>query len=56
MQVGDLVKYVTRNEKEVAALVLELDVDYVRCVFTTATRAVEGWLCRTSLELISASR
>ena len=56
MQVGDLVKYVTRNEKEVTALVLEVDVDYARCLFTIATRTVEGWLAYSSLELVNASR
>ena len=56
MQVGDLVKYVTRGDKEVVALILEADVDYVRCTFTVDSRNVEGWLDRNVVEVISESR
>ena len=56
MKVGDLVKYETRNGQEVAALVLEIDVDYVRCAYAPYRREVEGWLDRSLLEVISESR
>jgi len=56
VNVGDLVKYTTRNGKEIVALVLEVDVDYARCAYAPYRREVEGWLDRSLLEVISESR
>jgi len=52
VKVGDLMKYVTRRGDILIVLVLEIDVDYARCIGPR----YDAWFSRDMLEVINESR
>ena len=52
MNVGDLMKYVTRRGNVLIVLILEIDVDYARCI----GNGYHAWFKQDMLEVLNENR